>query len=290
MKKPLLQGRVAIVTGAGKGLGRAWAIHMASLGASLVINNRGTPGQPGGCSADSVVGEILAAGGDAVANYDSVEEVDTGPRLVAQALQRFGRLDIVVANAGIDRAQSFHRQAMADFEHVMAVNFYGAARLLHAAWPVLREGNYGRILVSTSTAGLYGNHGQAAYSASKAALQGLAKALSVEGASRNIRVNAVAPYAVTQLTRPAFPDAQAGQFSPEATAPVVAWLVSEHCALQGKTLIVGAGHARAVQTLEGETVFLGEDIPAAADRLERASCTIAPASASAEFEDFRRSL
>ncbi len=290
MNKQMLRDRVAIVTGAGKGLGRAWAVHMASLGARLVINNRGTPGQPGGSSADSVVGEILAAGGCAVANCDSVESVDTGSRLVELALQRFGRLDIVIANAGIDRAGSFHKQALADFEQVMEVNFYGAARLLHAAWPVLREANYGRVLVSTSTAGLYGNHGQAAYASSKAALQGLVKSLSIEGAPRNIGVNSIAPYAVTQLTRAAFPGEQASLFSPGATAPLVAWLVSEHCALQGKTLVAGAGSARLVQTLEGGTIVLGEDMPAAIEKLQAGACDHAPASASAEFEAFRESL
>ncbi|MDH5171973.1 MAG: SDR family NAD(P)-dependent oxidoreductase [Gammaproteobacteria bacterium] len=290
MNRQMLQGRVAIVTGAGKGLGRAWAVHLASLGASLVINNRATAGQPGGSSADSVVAEILAAGGSAVANRDSVESVDTGPRLVELALRDFGRLDIVIANAGIDRAMSFHKQSLADFEHVMEVNFFGAARLLHAAWPVLREANYGRVLVSTSTAGLYGNHGQAAYASSKAALQGLVKSLSIEGASRNIGVNSIAPYAATQLTRAAFPGEQAGRFSPGATAPLVAWLVSEQCALRGKTLVAGAGSARLVQTLEGETIVLGEDIPAAIEKLQARSCDHAPASASAEFEDFRGSL
>jgi NAD(P)-dependent dehydrogenase (short-subunit alcohol dehydrogenase family) len=154
----------------------------------------------------------------------------------------------------------------------------------------LREGNYGRVLVASSSAGLYGNHGQAAYSSSKAALQGLVKALSLEGASRNILVNSIAPYAVTQLTRAAFPGAQATQFSPEATAPLVAWLVSEHCNCRGKTLIAGAGHARLVQTLEGESIALGEDIAAAIGKLESVACHHAPASANAEFEDFRESF
>jgi NAD(P)-dependent dehydrogenase (short-subunit alcohol dehydrogenase family) len=285
-----LQGRVAIVTGAGKGLGRAWALYLASLGAGLVINNRGSRDQPGGSSADSVVEEIHAMGGSAIANHDSVEIVGTGPRLVELALQHFGQLDIVIANAGIDRARSFHKQVLADFEHVMEVNFYGAARLLHAAWPVLREGNYGRVLVSTSSAGLYGNHGQAAYSASKGALQGLVKALSIEGASRNVLVNSIAPYAATQLTGAAFPDEQAGQFTPEATASLVGWLVSEHCTLAGKTIVAGAAHARIVQTLESETVVVGEDIPAAVSKLTGLACNYAPANASAEFEDFRRSL
>lgn len=285
-----LAGRVAVVTGAGKGLGRAWALHLASLGAAVVVNNRGRSGQPGGRSADAVVGEIRAAGGEASANYDSVEDRAAGERMVELALAQFGRLDIVIANAGIDRAASFQKQSMTDFEHVMEVNFASVARLLHAAWPVLRENGYGRVLVSVSTAGLYGNHGQAAYASSKAALLGLVKALAIEGRSRGIMVNAIAPYAVTQLTEAAFPAEQVGSFSPAAVDGLVAWLVSESCELTGNTIIAGAGHARLARTLESDTVVLGENPIAALEALVASSCVHAPPTASAEFEAFRCSL
>jgi len=283
----MLQGRVAIVTGAGKGLGRAWALHLAALGAAVVVNNRGAPGRG---SADEVVGEIRRAGGSAVADCHSVEATEAGQRLVEAALGEFGRLDIVVANAGVDRAGSFHKRSLAEFEEVFSINFMGTARLLHAAWPVLREGGYGRVLVSSSTAGLFGNHGQAAYAASKAALHGLLKTLALEGASRGVLVNAIAPYAVTQLTAAAFPGDQALAFVPEATAPLVGWLVSEDCSLTGQTFIAGAGGARRTVTMESDTVVLGSDPAAALSTLMESNCTREPPSAIAEFEDFRQSV
>ena len=282
----ILRGRVAIITGAGKGLGRAWALQLAKLGAQVVVNNRASGNMPGSSSADAVVEQIRAAGGEAIANYESVEAPEAGNRLVAMALEHFGALDIVIANAGIDRASSFHKQDLTDFELVVEINFLAVARLLHTAWPVLREANYGRILVATSTAGLYGNHGQAAYSSSKAALQGLVKALAIEGSSRNMQINTIAPYAVTQLTRDAFPAQQLDNFSPEATAELVAWLVSEGCELTGKTLIAGANRARLVQTQESDTLSLGEDIPAAAGKLMALPCPHIPASAIEEFGEF----
>lgn len=141
-----LAGRVMIITGSGKGLGRAWALHLAGRGAHIVVNNRGNPAQPSGSSADSVVAEILAAGGTAVANYTSVEARQAAESLIASALDNFGRLDSVIANAGIDRAGSFQKLALADFEEVLHINFMATARLLHRAWPVLRKSNYGRSL------------------------------------------------------------------------------------------------------------------------------------------------
>jgi len=282
-----LADRVAIVTGAGKGLGKAYAFHLASLGARVVVNNRTSNDPAGGSSADAVVKEIRAGGGNAIANYDSVEDTGSGERLVACALQHFGRLDIVVSNAGVDRASSFHKQDMADFETVMQINFLAVAQLLHAAWPQLREAGYGRVVVSTSSAGLYGNHGQAAYSSSKAALLGLVKALAIEGAPHGVLVNALAPYAVTQLTGPWFPEERVQQFSPDSVANLVGLLVSQSCELTGTTLVAGANHVRLARTLETGSVALGEDPQAALDKLLKLPCgESSPASASAEFEDF----
>ena len=285
-----LRGRVAIITGAGKGLGRAWALYLAAQGARLVVNNRGSSDQAESRSADAVVAQIHAAGGEAVANYDSVEAAGAGARLVDQALGHFGRLDIVVANAGIDRAASFHKLAMADFEQVMEVNFHAVARLLHAAWPLLRQQAYGRVLVSGSSAGLYGNHGQAAYASAKAALLGLVKTLAIEGSPRGVLVNLLAPYAVTQLTLDAFPAGQASRFSAAAVAPLVAWLVSQQCKLTGQTIVTGAGHARLAKTLESETLALGEDIQGAMARLVAMPCEQAQPTAIAEFQAFASSL
>jgi NAD(P)-dependent dehydrogenase (short-subunit alcohol dehydrogenase family) len=288
--KHSLQNQAAIVTGAGKGLGRAYALHLASLGARVVVNNRISSEPKGPRSADEVVGEIRAQGGEAVANYDSVEASYSGKRLVETAIQHFGRLDIVIANAGIDRAGSFHKQQLADFESVLQINFLAVVRLLHAAWPQLRKANYGRVLVSTSTAGCYGNHGQAAYASSKAALLGLVKTLAIEGASHGVLVNAIAPYAETQLTRPWFNEQQLQAFSPDAVASLAGWLVSEHSKLNGQTLVAGANHARLVKTLETESISLADNPQAAIERLSAIPCETSPTSASAEFEDFLRSL
>ncbi len=285
-----LRGRVAIITGAGKGLGRAYAVQLASLGAKVVVNNRSDNDPPQHPSADRVVAEIRDAGGEAIASYDRVEEPDSGERLVRAALDHFGRLDIVLSNAGIDRARSFHKQQMADFEEVMAINFHAVARLLHAAWPHLRSAGYGRVLVSTSTAGLWGNHGQAAYAASKAALVGLVKSLAIEGAARGIGVNALAPYAVTQLTAPWFGQTGAERFSPEAVARLASWLVGEACPLNGEILISGAGHLRLARVMESPSLPVPEDCRDLAAALGETSCTAIPASATAEFEDFVQML
>jgi NAD(P)-dependent dehydrogenase (short-subunit alcohol dehydrogenase family) len=285
-----LANRVAIVTGAGKGLGRAYAQHLASLGAMVVVNNRTANDPEGSSSADRVVDSIRQQGGEAIANYSSVEDPDSGNQLVACAMQHYGRLDIVLSNAGIDRAGSFHKLQIADFETVMEVNFMSVARLLHAAWPRMRQARYGRILVSTSTAGLYGNFGQLAYSSSKAALLGLVKTLALEGAAHDLHINAIAPYAVTQLTRSAFPAQQVEDFSAEAVAPLAAWLLGERCPLSGKTLISGAGQVRMADTLESETVCLGENIASAIATLSQKTMTHTPRSASEEFESFYRSI
>lgn len=283
---PSLSGQVAIVTGAGTGLGEAYARQLASRGARVVVNNRMNDGR----SADRVVEAIRAAGGEAVANYESVEAPEAGRRLVAAATGHYGRLDIVIANAAIDSAARFQNLAPETFDAVMQVNFFSVVRLLQAAWPLLLEAEYGRVLVSTSTAGLYGNHGQAAYASSKAALLGLMRTLAIEGGSRGITVNAIAPYAVTRLTRPWFPEQHRDTFSPEAVARLAVWLVSEQCRLSGATLIAGAGHARLARSMETATLSLGDDPGKAIERLAGMACAEAPETASGEFAAFMQSL
>jgi NAD(P)-dependent dehydrogenase (short-subunit alcohol dehydrogenase family) len=284
----LLDGRVAIVTGAGKGLGRAYAIELARQGARVLVNNRVREGQPN--SADAVVEEIRAFGGSAEADYTSVESDDSGTELVSHALDAFGALDTVVANAGMDHPRSFHKQQWSDFEAIFRVNFYGAARLLHAAWPGLRDSGRGRALVSISSAGLYGNHGQAAYASSKSALVGLVKSLAIECGNSELRINALAPYAVTPLTLPWFPREDADRFSPGAVAPLVAWLVSGSCVLNGRVLVSGGGGVRLADALETETVALGEGVEQALARVVEMPRDQAPGSASGEFEEFSESL
>jgi NAD(P)-dependent dehydrogenase (short-subunit alcohol dehydrogenase family) len=283
-----LAGRAAIVTGAGKGLGRAFAMRLAEQGARVLVNNRVREGVPN--SADRVVEEIAAAGGIARADYTSVESADAGEGLVAHALDCFGGLDIVVANAGLDRPRSFHKQAWEDFDEIFRINFFGTARLLHVAWPHLRRTPEARALVSISTAGLYGNHGQAAYGASKAALLGLVRSLAIECAGSGLCINALAPYAVTPLTAPWFPGADADRFPPEAVADLAAWLVSGRCQLNGVTLVSGGGGLRLAGARETPTVSLRGGVPAALSRLDQLDFELAPDSAGAEFEAFARSL
>ncbi len=276
------------MTGAGKGLGRAYALELARQGARVLVNNRVRPGQPN--SADAVVAEIIAAGGVAEADYCSVERDTAGADLVTHALDCFGSLDIVVANAGMDHPRSFHKQEWDAFEEIFRINFYGTARLLHAAWPGLRRTAQGRAVVSVSSAGLYGNHGQSAYSASKAALVGLVRSLAIECAGDSLRINALAPYAVTPLTLPWFPQADAERFSPEAVAALLAWLASDACTLNGDVLIAGGGGVRRASTLETDTVMMTEAFGEVLEQLARAAPNQPQVSASDEFAAFAQSL
>ncbi len=283
-----LTGRVAIVTGAGKGLGRAYALQLAAAGASVLVNNRSHAGQPS--SADAVVAEIQQRGGQAQASYCSVEDPASGEQMVAEAMEHFGQLDIVLANAGVDRPQTFHKQAWSDFDEIFAINFHGTARLLHAAWPLLRSRGYGRLLVSTSTAGLYGNHGQAAYAASKAALLGLMRSLAIEGRSHGLLINALAPYAMTPLTAPWFPEQQAARFTPEPVAELATALLAESCTLTGQCIIAGANALRIAEVRESGSLVAGEHASNLLAKLADLECHLPQESATAEFAAFIRAL
>ena len=255
-------GRVALVTGAGKGLGRAYALLLAARGAAVIVNNRKREAAGEKGSADRVVDEIAAAGGKAVANYDSVETREAGERMVAAALEKFGRLDILVNNAGIDQHSALHNTTVEDFERVIAVNFFGSFYVTKAALPAMRAKNYGRIVFSTSSAGLYGLHGLTAYSASKGALIAFMRALAQECARRDIRVNAIAPYALTPMTERQGVDTSL-LHGPELVAPLVAWLASEGCTANGETFIAGSGHFGRAWAVENAGVRLPADAPIA---------------------------
>jgi NAD(P)-dependent dehydrogenase (short-subunit alcohol dehydrogenase family) len=263
MRRPIhFDGRVALVTGAGKGLGRAYALLLAGRGAAVVVNNRKREpaGEKG--SADRVADEIVAAGGKAVANYDSVESAAAGERMVKAALDAFGRLDVLINNAGIDQHAALHNTPIDEFERVIAVNLMGTVYATKAALPAMRAQNYGRIVVSTSSAGLYGLHGLTAYSASKGALVAFTRALAQECARRDIRVNAIAPYALTPMTERQGVDTS--QLSgPELVAPLVAWLASEPCTANGETFIAGSGHFGRAWAVENAGVKLPPDRPIA---------------------------
>jgi NAD(P)-dependent dehydrogenase (short-subunit alcohol dehydrogenase family) len=250
-----MRDRVVIVTGAGKGLGRAYALDLAARGASVVVNNRWADrDQPS--SAQAVVAEIRANGGQAVANLDPAEEPETGASLVAQALSDFGRLDAVVSNAGVPETLRLHRQTSEGFRRVFDINFFGAFHLVHAAWPVLSAAPAGRIVVSASSAGLHGGDGMAAYASSKAALIGLVRGLAVEGRPRNLMINAIAPYAVTAMTQQHLAPGLAERMDPAAVAPLVSWLVSDACDVTGQTLVSGGGRVRIATSVEGPPVTL----------------------------------
>ena len=243
--------RVALITGAGKGLGRAYAKLLASRGAKVVVNNR-RHDNDASSSADLVVAEIAAAGGEALGNYESVEQSGAGQRMVAATLERFGRLDILICNAGVAEGRTFRKQQDLDrFRRVFEINFFGSADVAHAAFKVMHAAGYGRIVFSTSGAGLYGQHGMPAYSSSKAALLGLMHALRLEGQSHDIVVNTISPLATTRMTAGHFPQEVQSRMQPEHVAPVVGWFASEQCNTGGDVWITGGGYVRRAHTVEG---------------------------------------
>jgi 3-hydroxyacyl-CoA dehydrogenase/3a,7a,12a-trihydroxy-5b-cholest-24-enoyl-CoA hydratase len=234
-------GRVAIVTGAGGGLGRAHAMLLASRGAKVVVNDLGgsTKGEgKSATAADKVVAEIKAAGGEAVANYDSVED---GDKIVEAAIDAFGKIDIVINNAGILRDVSFPKMTQDDWDLVYRVHVLGAFRVTHAAWPHMRDAGYGRVIMTASTSGIYGNFGQANYSMAKLGLHGFSQTLALEGKKRNILVNAIAPTAGSRMTETVMPPALVEALRPELVSPLVARLCHESNEDTGGLYEVGGG-------------------------------------------------
>jgi NAD(P)-dependent dehydrogenase (short-subunit alcohol dehydrogenase family) len=240
------EGRVAIVTGAGGGLGRAYALELARRGAKVVVNDLGAARDGSGASdaADRVVAEIEAAGGTALANGSSVTDFAQVEEMVARAKERFGGVHILINNAGILRDKSFAKMSMEDFRLVVDVHLIGSANCTKAVWDGMREQGYGRILMTSSSTGLYGNFGQANYGAAKLGLLGLAKTLNLEGAKYDVRVNTIAPTAATRMTEDIFPPEMLAAFNPENVVPAALFLVSEDAP---SGAIVGAG-AGVVQT------------------------------------------
>jgi NAD(P)-dependent dehydrogenase (short-subunit alcohol dehydrogenase family) len=230
--------KVVAITGAGKGLGRAYAHYFAALGAKVVVNNRRHEGEQKS-SADHVVEEIVSAGGEAVAEYSSVEDRKAGDALLACALDNFGRLDCLVANAGVTEGRSFRKQTLEEFREVLEINLMGTVNVVHPVFRHLYEHGGGNIIVSISSAGLFGEFGLPAYSSSKAGLIGLMRSLSLEGVPKKVHVNAIAPYAATQMTADHLPDGIKKRLAPEHVAPVVGWLASG--AVSGEVLIAGGG-------------------------------------------------
>ena len=235
------EDKVVIVTGAGGGLGRAHALLFAQHGAKVVVNDLGgsTHGEGANASAaDKVVAEIRAAGGTAVANHDSVTD---GGKIVQNALDAFGRIDVVVNNAGILRDKSFVKMEDADWDLVYKVHVEGAYKVTHAAWPYLREQNFGRVIFTASTSGIYGNFGQSNYGMAKLGLYGLTRTLAIEGRKNNILVNAIAPTGGTRMTEGLIPPQVFEQLKPELVSPLVVFLGSEACEETGGLFEVGGG-------------------------------------------------
>lgn len=255
-------GRVAIVTGAGQGLGRAHALLLASRGAKVVVNDLGGSATGGGRSsgaADQVVAEIRAAGGEAVANHDSVED---GAKIVQTALDTWKRVDIVVNNAGILRDSAFSKMTEQDWELIVRVHLLGAFRVTRAAWEHMREASYGRVILTSSAAGLYGNFGQANYAMAKMGLVGFGNTLALEGAKKNIRVNTIAPIAGSRLTETVLPKEVLDALRPEYVSPLVAWLAHESCEETGGVFEVGGGFYAKLrwERTAGKTFKLGRQI------------------------------
>lgn len=264
-----LEGRVVIVTGAGRGLGLAYALDLAARGASVVVNTRPKAvGQPS--SAEAVVERITAMGGHAVACPLAVEAPDAGDRLLEAALAAFGRIDGLINNAGVPEAMSLHKQSVDQFRAVFEINLFGALTTTLPIYQHLREQRSGRIVMTTSAAGLHGVHGMAAYSASKAAVIGLMRVIALEGAARGVHANAVAPYALTGMTEGYVDEATGAAMPPELVAPVVSWLVSDGCPLNGETLVAGAGRVRPAYRIEGPGLDFGADPGIGLDRFDAA--------------------
>jgi NAD(P)-dependent dehydrogenase (short-subunit alcohol dehydrogenase family) len=258
---PGVQDKVVIVTGAGGGLGRAYARFLADNGALVVVNDLGgsRDGTGSGKSmADSVVDEICSAGGRAVADYSSVATPDGGAAVVATALEHFGAVHAVVNNAGILRDGAFHKMTEEAWEAVIKVHLYGGYHVTHAAWPHMREQKFGRVVVATSTSGLYGNFGQANYGAAKLGLVGLINTLAIEGAKYGITANAVAPLAATRMTADVAPEEVLNKLEPAHVAPAVGYLVSEENHDTGSVFVVGGGLVQRVAQFQNDGVTFAE--------------------------------
>ena len=253
------KGRVAIVTGAGGGLGKQHALALAARGAKVVVNDLGgdVHGMGGSVSAaQAVVDEIRASGGEAIVNGASVTDFEAVQAMVQQAMDTWGRVDILVNNAGILRDKSFAKMDLADFRLVVDVHLMGAVHCSKAVWPIMQAQNYGRIVMTTSSSGLYGNFGQANYGAAKMALAGLMQTLSIEGEKNGIRVNCLAPTAATRMTDGLMPEAVLKALEPQAVVPAMLVMASEDA--PNRTIIcAGAGSFEVAHITLTQGVHLG---------------------------------
>jgi NAD(P)-dependent dehydrogenase (short-subunit alcohol dehydrogenase family) len=286
MDKFRFDGRVAVITGAGRGLGRAYALLLASRGAKVVVNDTGTSRHGEGSDAgpaQDVVDEIRSAGGEAVACTDSVATPEGARAIIETATREFGSLDILIHNAGINRAKPLEQMSWEEFSDVLAVHLHGAVHLVRAALPIMYAANYGRIVLTSSIAGLYSDKTNGAYSAAKAGLIGLSNVIAVEGGEHGVTCNALVPAAVTRLSEgidtSAFPT-----MTPEQVAPLVGWLVHESCTATGEILVALAGRLAKAYLNETRGVWHPEwaieqvaaEMPAISDRRDAVCFAPAP--------------
>jgi NAD(P)-dependent dehydrogenase (short-subunit alcohol dehydrogenase family) len=262
-----LDGRVAVVSGGGRGLGRSFCLALARQGAKVVVSNRNRVTDADGRGpADHVASEITAAGGEAVADYSDAADPDAGEAIVAAALERWGRLDICVANAAVGAGGMFHKQPAEQFGEVLEINLHGSVRLARAAMAVMRPAGYGRIVLVASTGGLHGDVGLSAYAASKGGLLAFGRSLAAEGAGKGVLTNMLLPYALTQMTEPQMTEAQMiadggpaavrTLMEPDRVAPVLTALASPECRLNGEYIVTGGGRLRRASAVEWGTVLL----------------------------------
>lgn len=257
-------GKTVIVTGSGGGLGRSHALEFARRGANVVVNDLGgSVDGSGGSSeaADAVVKTIIDNGGKAISNGASVTDDKGVANMVEQTLSEFGRIDVLVNNAGVLRDKSFSNMSMSDFEFVVDVHLMGTVKTTHAVFPIMKEQNYGRIVVTTSSSGLYGNFGQSNYGAGKMGVVGMMNTLELEGAKYNIHVNALAPVAWTRMTEDLMPPEAEALLTPESVTPAVVFMSSDQ-APSGQIICAGAGVFAAAQVVETPGKLLGLDAAA----------------------------
>lgn len=288
-----LNGKAGLITGAGKGLGRAYALSLARRGAAILINNRLRDGAPD--SAAAVVEEIRAAGGKAEISHIDAAAEGAASKMVKQALDAFGRLDFVISNAGMGEATRFTKQPEARFREIFELNFFAAADLARAALPHLEAGGGGRIVFSMSTAGILGAPGMAAYSSSKSALYGLTRALAFEGAGRGVKINAIAPYAHTQMTDEYMPPNAKQGVEPERAAACATWLASPACSVSGEVFIAGANRVRRARFLSAEAVEIptessDEAIDSGMKQAAKSDCTHSAGTAQDDFLELLSTL
>ena len=254
-------GRVALITGAGRGLGRAYAEFLGARGATVIVNNRVHADRPP--AAEAVAAAIRAAGGNAVADGHAVESAEGARAIVDGAYERFGRLDILINNAAVSQDRTpFEEMSLDMHRQNLDINYWGAAYLVHAALPRMKAAGYGRVVFTTSTAGLFGQIGMTSYAATKTAVLGLMRCLALENAGANLRFNAISPFAVTSdKVEKIVPAPLRDRMGPDKVAPMVGWLCSEQCTQNAMIFFAGGGRYRRDVMAEGPRVdFDGDDL------------------------------